>query len=421
LKLSGGKKLSEINIEVTKGTGMEYWKKVVILLCLGWSVLWIHRTVLSPILPELRAELNIGSDASAGLIASVFFLAYTMMQIPSGLLGDRFGKVAVLVPGLLLFGFASIGVGLASTFTLLLVARFMTGIGQATYYGPAYSLSSETIPKDRRSLATAIINSGTAIGMAIGLIGSTYWVKVNNWDWRILLFISGGLGIATAIVFKMVLKEKPKSEMKTGKEASADSKATIKALFGNPKMLTAFLMYFGTCYGYYMTVTWLPAFLEKERGFQGGAIGFASSLVAFSAIPGALLFSRFADKFMHRKFSFIVTLELLAALTLYLTVAVKSSSALMVCLILYGFIGKIAVEPILISYVADSAPAKGLSTTFGVFNFFGMMSSVVAPWATGAISDATGSKILGFYLAAIIIVIGVIAMLLGNMKKTKLA
>ncbi len=52
-------------------------------------------------------------------------------------------------------------------------------------------------------------------------------------------------------------------------------------------------------YAYYMTVTWLPN-LGTERGFQGVAIGF-SSLVAFASIPGALFFSRLADKYMHKK------------------------------------------------------------------------------------------------------------------------
>ena len=50
-----------------------------------------------------------------------------------------------------------------------------------------------------------------------------------------------------------------------------------------------------------MTVTWLPNFLGTERGFQGVAIGFSSSLVAFASIPGALFFSRLADKYMHKK------------------------------------------------------------------------------------------------------------------------
>ncbi|MBR2568923.1 MAG: MFS transporter, partial [Paenibacillus sp.] len=52
------------------------------------------------------------------------------------------------------------------------------------------------------------------------------------------------------------------------------------------------------------------------------------------------------------------------------------------------------------------------------FNFFGMMSSVVAPFVTGLISDATGSKVLGFYLATIIILVGAAVMLLANIKKT---
>lgn len=400
----------------------EYWKKVIVMLCLGWTVIWIYRTILNPILPEIQRDLNVTSDASMGLIFSVFFFAYTMMQIPSGLLADRFGRKSIIIPGFILFTLGAVLVGFSTSLMFILVASFITGLGQGTYYGPAYSISSETIPKEKRGISTAIINSGSALGMAIGLIGSSFLVKEAGWNWRVLLFITAGLAFSLMLVFAKNIKKTavPAKASGTAQDDAADAeeRATLKRLLANPKMVASYVLYFATCYGYYMIVTWLPSYLQEERGFHGTAIGFAAALVAFSAVPGALLFSRLSDKFMNKKITFIIILELLAAVMLYLTVSVGTTTMLIVCLILYGFLGKLAVEPILISYVADIAPKQGVGTTFGFFNFFGMMSSVVAPFVTGLISDATGSKVLGFYLATIIILIGAAVMLLANIKKT---
>ncbi|WCF09552.1 MFS transporter [Paenibacillus thiaminolyticus] len=406
--------------DVSQQGKWEYWKKVIVMLCLGWTVIWIYRTILNPILPEIQQDLNVTSDASMGLIFSVFFFAYTMMQIPSGLLADRFGRKTIIIPGFILFTLGAVLVGFSTSLMFILVASFITGLGQGTYYGPAYSISSETIPKEKRGISTAIINSGSAIGMAIGLIGSSFLVKDAGWNWRVLLFITAGLAFSLMLVFaKNIKKNTPQSKAAGGtSDAENQDKATFKRLLANPKMVASYVLYFATCYGYYMIVTWLPSYLQDERGFTGTAIGFAAALVAFSAVPGALLFSRLSDKFMHKKITFIIILELLAAVMLYLTVSVQTTTLLIVCLILYGFLGKLAVEPILISYVADIAPKQGVGSTFGIFNFFGMMSSVVAPFVTGLISDATGSKVLGFYLATIIILVGAAVMLLANMKKT---
>lgn len=107
---------------------------------------------------------------------------------------------------------------------------------------------------------------------------------------------------------------------------------------------------------------------------------------------------------------------------LVLTVMAPTSGVLLVGLVLYGLLGKLAVEPIIISYIGDTAPKKGYGTTFGVFNFFGMSSSVLAPWVTGVISDATGSKVNGFFLSAIIMVVGTVLFLGANiMMKNKKA
>lgn len=396
-----------------------YWKTVVVVFCLGWTVLWINRTIMNPILPEIMRDLNIKSEASAGLINTLFFLPYTLLQVPCGYWGDKFGRKWVLVPGLILFACGSIVAGIATTFTMFLVARVITGMGQGSYFGPVYALSSEIIPSKKRGVSTAIINSGCALGMAIGMIGSSYLVKDMQWDWRKLMILSGVLGFGTAFIFQKYLKNTtPASNKNTTtnnvEEKSTGSLAYMKEYIKNPKLLTASIVYFATCYSHFMVVTWLPTFLEQERGFQGTAIGIASSLVAFSSVPGALIFSRLSDKYSNKKISLITFLHIAAAITLCATVAAKNNTMLIVALILYGLLGKLAVDPILVSYLADICPKDKMTTTFGLYNFFGMSGSVVAPYITGLISDATGSKILGFYLASVLLIVALGIFLIGN-------
>lgn len=389
-----------------------YWKKIVVVLCLGWAVIWIYRTVLTPIFPEMQATIGEHSNAEMGLIASFYFFAYTGMQIPAGILVDKFGKKVVLIPGFCLFIIATLLIGNATSLSMIYAGSLLAGMGCGSYYGSAYSLSSENIPLERRGLATAIINSGSALGMAIGLIASSLLVKSMGMDWQIMLFIITGLLVVMTLVFFMVIKggsytaslaASPAAKTSTVVEENEEASGLFSL-----RMISAYVMYFATCYGYYMIVTWLPSFLQQERGFEGVAIGFSAALVAFASVPGALFFSRMSDRFRAKKVQLIIFLQICAAVTLVCTVISPDSTTLLISLILYGLLGKLAVDPIMISFVADNAPKKGYGTSFGVFNFFGMSSSVIAPFLTGVISDSTGSKVMGFYISAAILLIGTV-------------
>ncbi|VEI65844.1 D-galactonate transporter [Serratia fonticola] len=402
------------NSKASSNTGFDplYWKKIVVVLCLGWAVIWIYRTVLTPIFPEIQATIGSHSNAEMGLIASFYFFAYTGMQIPAGILVDKFGKKVVLIPGFCLFIIATLLIGNATSLTMIYAGSLLAGMGCGSYYGSAYSLSSENIPLERRGLATAIINSGSALGMAIGLIASSLLVKSMGMDWQIMLFIITGLLVVMTVVFFLVIKGGSYTASLAASPAASAAKTVeeteeASGLF-SLRMISAYVMYFATCYGYYMIVTWLPSFLQQERGFEGVAIGFSAALVAFASVPGALFFSRMSDRFRAKKVQLIIFLQICAAVTLVCTVISPDSTTLLVSLILYGLLGKLAVDPIMISFVADNAPKKGYGTSFGVFNFFGMSSSVIAPFLTGVISDSTGSKVMGFYISAAILLIGTV-------------
>lgn len=410
------------NSKVASNSGFDplYWKKIVVVLCLGWAVIWIYRTILTPIFPEIQATIGAHSNAEMGLIASFYFFAYTGMQIPSGILVDKFGKKVVLIPGFCLFIIATLLIGNATSLTMVYAGSLLAGMGCGSYYGSAYSLSSENIPLERRGLATAIINSGSALGMAIGLIASSLLVKSMGMDWQLTIFMITALLVIMTLVFAVVIKGGSYSShlasqpTSTTAAAAAPEETNESSGLFSMRMISAYVMYFATCYGYYMIVTWLPSFLQQERGFEGVAIGFSSALVAFASVPGALFFSRMSDRFRNKKVQLIIFLELCAAVMLVCTVISPDSTTLLISLILYGLLGKLAVDPIMISFVADNAPKKGYGTSFGVFNFFGMSSSVIAPFLTGVISDNTGSKVMGFYISAGILVVGTLIFFIVN-------
>ncbi|MBL1228398.1 MFS transporter [Enterococcus sp. BWB1-3] len=410
----------EINKEQTS---FAYWKQIIVLLCSGWVTIWIYRSALSPIYPQINESLggNI-SDTALGSIASFYFLGYVIMQIPAGFLVDKIGKKKVLIPGFVVFALAAFLISQASSITMIYTGSFLAGIGCGSFYGSAYSLTSQNIPKEKKSFSTAIVNSGSAVGSGFGMILSSFLVIQMKMPWQTMMYLSAFLIVCMTIAFSLIIRSNKDDVAFLEREAIAEvseapkEKVSLTTLF-SLRMLFTYVLYFATCYAYYMTVTWLPNFLGTERGFEGVAIGFSSSLVAFASIPGALFFSRLADKYMHKKVTFIVILEILAALMLLVTVQATNATFLMIALILYGFLGKLAVEPIIISWLGENAPKVGVGTTLGVFNFFGMMSSVIAPTLTGSISDATGSKVMGFYIAIILLIGGTLLFLSFNARK----
>lgn len=408
----------------TKAAGQgTYWKRIVAILTAGWIVIWIYRDALTPVYSTLSAYFGGASDTALGTISSCYFLGYVVMQIPSGLLVDRFGQKRVIVPGFSLFALGAAVVALSQSLPMLYVGSVLAGLGCGTFYGCAYSLTAENVPLERKSLATAIVNSGSSIGSGLGIVLSSALVRSGSLPWQTMVVVAFILILLMVFVFSRVIR--PAVQATGASEApspcaadGASGKAGVRTLF-KPQVIAACVLYFATMYAYYLIDTWLPSFLEAERGFEGTAIGLASSLVPFSAIPGALIFSRLADKLPQRKDAIIICLELVSAAMLTFMINTGSQSLLVAGIVLYGFTGKLAVEPIIISWLSSYATGGSVATMYGVFNFFGMSSSIIAPAMTGVISDATGSKILGFYVAITIVLVGTLLFYLANRRFAK--
>lgn len=408
--------------EQSKKLTNHYWKTIVFTFCLGWVVIWIYRAMLSPIYTEIQGTIGPQTNAAMGLISSCYFFGYTSLQIPSGFLVDRFGQKKILIPGFIVFSLGALSIGFASNLTMIYVGSVLAGIGCGTYYGAAFSLTAEHVPPEKKGIATAIVNSGSALGMILGMTGSSFIVKTLNLPWQTMVYISAGLIALLVVWFIIAIKDNSqdrkiasaKNVEKSKNQAVSNEEKKTSLISLN--MISCYILYFTTCYAYYLIVTWLPKFLESERGITGSMIGIIVSMISVTAVPGALYFARLSDKKSNKKPLIIIGLEIAAFILVALSMLVPNAGTLAVVLLLYGFLGKMAVDPVLISYISDKADKKNVATTLGVFNFFGMSSSIIAPAFTGFIIDKTGSGEAGFYIGALLLIVGTVLFLLFNAK-----
>ena len=99
-----------------------------------------------------------------------------------------------------------------------------------------------------------------------------------------MMYLVAILVVLIMIVFIKVIRTTPDAVVNhpTAKaKHDPEDKVSMSTLFA-PHMIASYVLYFATCYGYYMVVTWLPSFLQQERGFEGVAIGFSSAVYLIS-------------------------------------------------------------------------------------------------------------------------------------------
>jgi MFS family permease len=388
---------------------------VTLLFSLGWVFMYADRNILSPVMSVIQDQWGL-NKGQLGLMSTVFFITYALMQIPTGYLADRVGRVRVVVAGYAVFGIGTILSGFAPGFMIFLLMRAFTGIGEGTFYSPVYGISSSYISDRWRGVSAALINSGMAVGISLGFIGSSYLTFTLGLEWHASFVAFGLVTLLVAFLINYYLSPIDAEHRSQAAAAAAESKAeglapdetdSSKALFTRNHMLT-YVLIFCSLYGFFSMLTWLPTYLQQVRDVAPSQTGIIASLVPWASIPGAILLSMLARRLPNTR-PLIVLLAVLGGVCQIVVPMTGDYSFMIVGLVVYGLVGKLALDPILIAFLAENTPRSMYSRVYGYFNFAGMLSSIFAPYITGALADATGALEAGFYLSAVLLLLGAVA------------
>ena len=164
------------------------WKIFFLLLFLV-SVNYIDRASLSVAMPLISKEFDI-DPAWQGLILSSFFWTYAFMQVPGGMLADRFKPRIVIALATVFWGAFQAIAALATNWFVLLLSRLGLGASEAPIYPAGGKLNGIWMTQTERGRGATLLDGGAPLGAALGSFVITWLIAAFN-SWRMAFVIAG--------------------------------------------------------------------------------------------------------------------------------------------------------------------------------------------------------------------------------------
>ena len=363
-------------------------------------------SLVAPIIPLYALEFGVSYTAAGALITG-FALARLMFSLLGGVAGDRYGARRVAIAGALLLTVSSVTAALAPTYFVLLISRFVEGMGSAILATTGAQYLVQTTPKARLGRTMALYQTGLLVGVAIGpFIGGRL---AEMGDFRTPFWAYSFLGFVVAVLVARFITDLPPSGMTVGESFRATG-----AILKNPSFrvilfvaFALFIMRGGA------RITLFPLFGSEVVGLGPSQIGDILSLSAVTNLlivnPGGLLVDRIGRK------PVAVAGLILAGLAISAYGFFDTFVSLLVVSGVFGLASGLASIPPP-TMVGDLAPPGGEGSAVGLYRTAGDLGFIVGPLLMGAVADA-GAFSTGFLISGVLL--GVAALLVTRIPETR--
>ena len=269
------------------------------------------RAIFGVLLPYIQTDLSL-TDRQLGHINTVLFLTIAVATFFAGFLGDRFSRTKIISFSLLFWSLATMGLGFASSFAVVLLLRSIATGGGESFYGPSAMSLLASHHEKTRAFAFSIHQAALYLGLMLsGVLALAVLKLVGTWS---LVFVAfGGAGLLLGVVLLFLLKE-PATAM-VPSPSSLPIASSFRAYFRNPSALLATTGFIAICCVNNTYITWAPKMFHATFGVEGAEAGahamFYHHLAAFAAI---LLGGWVTDRFVVRYPRFRLGLQIVALL-----------------------------------------------------------------------------------------------------------
>lgn len=386
---------------------MRRWLTLLLLTAV-LIIAYVDRTNLSVALAavEFRNFFHL-SDAQRGLVNSAFFWSYTFLQIPAGLLVDRFGVKRPVTVGLLLWCLASAVTGSASALWQVIGLRLLLGVGESVIFPAGLSWIHRNIEERGRGLAAGVFVSATKWGPALGAPLAAWLISRSGWQ---SMFRAIGIGGLVWLV-PWVLFARDGERRRIGNRTEPE-------MWGVPQLLRSRIVWgtmIGTfCYNYFLffSITWLPAYFVERRHLSLDSMGvytmfsFAGTAIV-AIVAGAAadwLIRRGADAATTRRW---FTIAGLAGAATEVLGALAESNRTAIFFAMFSMAGLGLATANYWALTQTLLPKDAAGRVAGVQNTALNLAGIVAPILTGWLKQVTGSYTVPMQTIGVFLLIGV--------------
>lgn len=380
----------------------------MLLLALVLFINYVDRGTLPTAALTIQTDLHL-DPVQMGILLSAFFWTYSLSQIPVGWLAERYGAHRVLPAALVVWATATVLIGFAHSFAALLMLRLMLGLGESAGFPGVAKILAAIVPAKGLGTANGIVAFGYLMGPVVGTLIAG--LLMARFGWRVPFWVFGVLSLLWLIPWSRVA-----AQVRTAVSATADDAPAWWMIVKQPSMWGTALGLFSSNYLFYFMLTWLPSYLQTERGFSivGMAWVATSAFVvnAISAFIGGWAIDRFLARGGSANFGykFVMAVAHLGYVAVMLAMALGSAKVALVSLFLYQMLcGASSPGVYAMSQILAGPRASG--SWVGIQNSVGAMAGIVAPWLTGWIVQNTGHFTNAFLVASAVSVLGLIGWL----------
>lgn len=395
-----------------------------VLLGVGVLVNYFDRINLSVAAPQLQSEFGFG-DVEFGWLSSAFSWTYAALQIPAGLILDRFGVTLVGRLGSFLWAVSSLITVFVTGIAGLFSARILLGVAEAPGFPANSKATGYWFPRSERALATALFDAAAKFSNVIGIPLVALAVVGLGWRWGFA--ITAALSFAYFLAFTAFYRDPSRdaglsdAERDYIREGGATPEggstqgagALLGYLLGTRKVWGLTIGFAAYGYSFYLFLTWLPKYLVSTmhmdilKSATYAAIPWACATAADLAIGGWLidrLIARGGDESRVRKT--VLVCGMLMGLAVF-GASLTTNPDWAIVWISVALSGLAFAAPVGWSIPSLIAPKGGTATIGSVMNFANNLSGIAAPVATGYIVAATQSFDDAFLVAGVVLLVGI--------------
>ena len=384
------------------------------MLCVATAFISTGQGVISPLLPIFAKKLDI-TVSSIGFAVSIFAFARLLFNFPIGIITDKIGRRPLLILGPLINAFGIILTGYSNNLTMLLFARFISGIGHGMYTLAALAYISDISNDSNRAryigMNQAALLTGVAFGPAIGgILAELYGIRMPFYFIGIVVALTSFYS-AMRLPETLVRQKERKTSNINSKNLPSTKNLIIK-LIKSMKFVSIGLVtiaIFLTRQGSRHTI--IPLLAVTKLNISTGIIGIIFTIQAIMHLIILIPASFLADKYGRRK------------------VILPSLIATGFCLLLYTFSGSLfsfILVSILISlsmalagpapaaYVVDISPKEITGITMSLYRTAGDIGFVIGPPILGLIADKYSLETSLEINSFVIFIVAIIFFVFGN-------
>ena len=384
---------------------------VLFLTWLLFGMYYVNRFNYSPMIPLLKADLDI-SNAQAGWLMALFFISYTLFQLPSGFMGDRFGPRKVLTWGAVISITGNLIFSQATSFGILSLGQLANGLGQSMGWTSSLKMIVSWFPRSRRATAIGLFATCVTVGSSVGIRLSG--LLGDQLGWRSSFIIPPVLMAMVAMIFWFVVKDNPNEKGLPGfddeiyleRQIENDPRSRLSMVLSNRILWSVALVYFCFVYVQFGCLVWIPAFLKEGYAMS---VDRASTISALGLLPGVFaspLAGFLSDHYFEgrRKPLIFIGMVVLAlsAFLLSRDVSITLATGLL------AIVGLMIIMPdvLLAAYPSDILSRKLSATGMGFLTTFTSTAGIITTPLSGKIIDLFDSYDAVFLSFAVVALAG---------------